>query len=44
MTANQFEYFRIEQRSVMKCLLAEKYKQYRIYGRMRDVYGDACFT
>ena len=34
----------IEQRSVIKLLLADKYKLCEIYRRMRDVYGKACFS
>ena len=41
--ANQTECSRHEQRSVIKFLLAEKCKQYELYRRMCDVYGEACF-
>ena len=34
----------IEQRSVMKYLLAEKCKPCEIYRRMYDVYGEECFS
>ena len=34
----------IEQRSVIKYLLAEKYKLCEIYRRMCDVYGEAYFS
>ena len=34
----------IEQRSVIKYLLAEKYKPCEIYRRMCDVYGEASFS
>ena len=34
----------IEQRSVIKYLLAEKCKACEIYRRMCDVYGEACFS
>ena len=34
----------IEQRSVIKYSLAEKYKACEIYRRMCDVYGEACFN
>ena len=44
MVANQTEYSRLEQRSVIKYLVTEKYKLYEIYRRMWDVYGEACFS
>ena len=34
----------IEQRSVIKYLLAEKCKPCEIYRRMYDVYGEECFS
>ena len=34
----------IEQRSVIKYLLAEKYKLCEIYRKMCGVYGEACFS
>ena len=42
--ANQTEYSRLEQRSLMKFLVAEKCKPYEIYKRICDVYGEACFN
>ena len=42
--ANQTEYSRLEQRSLMKFLVAEKCKPYEIYKRIYDVYGEACFN
>ena len=44
MAANQTECFRLEQRSVIKFLMAEKYKLYEIYWRMSDVYREACLN
>ena len=41
--ANLIEFSRLEQRSVMKSLVAEKCKPYEIYGRTCDVYREACF-
>ena len=44
MTTNQTECPRLEQRSVIKFLVTEKCKPCKIYKRMRDVYGEACFS
>ena len=44
MAANQTESSRLEQRSVIKFLVAEKCKPCEIYRRMSDVYGEACFS
>ena len=41
MPENKTECSWLEQRSVMKFLLAEKYKPCEIYRRMYDVYGEA---
>ena len=38
MTANQIKYFRLEQRSVIKFLMAKNFKLCEIYRRMSDVY------
>ena len=43
MAANQKEFSWLEQRSVMKVLLAEKCKPCEIYRKMCDVYKEACF-
>ena len=44
MAANQIEYSKVEQKSVMKLLVAEKCKTCEIYRRMCDVYEEACFN
>ena len=44
MTPNQIEYSRLEQRFGIKNMVAEKYKPYEIYKRMRYVYGEACLS
>ena len=44
MLANQVEGFKLEQRSVIKFLMAEKCKPYEIYRRMWDVYWEVCFS
>ena len=44
ITANQTESSRLEQRSVIRCLVAEKYKQYEIYKRMYNVYREKIFV
>ena len=43
MLANQTKCSRLEQRSIIKFLVVERYKPYEIYRRMCDVYGEACF-
>ena len=43
MVENQIVCSRLEQRSVMKFLLAEKCKQCEIYRRKWDVYKEAWF-
>ena len=35
---------RLEQRSVIKFLVAQKCKQYETYRRMCNMYGKACFS
>ena len=35
---------RLEQRSVIKSLVAEKWKLCEIYRKMCDMYGEACFS
>ena len=42
--ANQRECARLEQRPVIKFLVAENYKQCEIYRRIGDVYGEECFS
>ena len=44
MPANQTQCSWHKQRSVIKSLLAEKYKPYKIYRRMCDMYREACFS
>ena len=44
MVANQTKCSRLEQRFVIKFLLAEKCKPCEIYGRKCDVYGEAYFS
>ena len=44
MITNQTECSRLEQRSVIKCSVAEKCKPCEIYKRMCDVYGEVCFS
>ena len=44
MVANQTKCPRLEQRSVIKLLVAEKCKPYEIYRRICDVYGKTCFN
>ena len=43
MVANKPVCSRFEQRNVIKCFLAEKYKPCDIDKRIWDVYGEACF-
>ena len=43
MAANQTEYTRLEQRSVITFLEADKCKSSEIYKRMCNVYEDICF-
>ena len=42
--ANQTMHFRLEQRSIINFLLAEKYKSYEIYNRIYDLYGEESFN
>ena len=42
MAQNQTEISRLEQRSVIKFLVAGKGKPHEIYRRMCDMYGEAC--
>ena len=42
MAANQIECSRLEQRSVIRYLVAEKYKPGEFY--MCDLYREACFV
>ena len=44
MVANQTEYSRLEQQSVIKSLVVEKYKLCEIYRRICDVYSETCFN
>ena len=44
MMANQTKYSRLEQRSIIKFLIAGKGKSYEIYIRMCDVYKEVCFS
>ena len=44
MVENQKQCSKLEQRSVVKFLLAEKYKPCKIYRRMRDVHGEVCLN
>ena len=44
MEANQTEYFRLEQRSVINFLVAEKCKPCEIYWRINDLYGEESFS
>ena len=43
MMANQTEYSRLEQRFVIKFLVAKKCKPCEIYRKMCDVYREVCF-
>ena len=43
MAFNHTPCLSIEQRSVNKFLVAKKYKPSKIYKRMCDIYGEACF-
>ena len=43
MMANQIENSKLKQRSLIKCLVAEKYKPCEIYRKLCDVYRKACF-
>ena len=42
--ANQTDSSRLEQRSVIEFLVAEKCKWFGIYRRIRNVYGEAGFS
>ena len=42
MLANKSKFFRLEQRSVIKSLVAEKYNLIEIYCRICDMYGQIC--
>ena len=44
MDANQTQCSKLEQRFVIKFLVAEKYKPCEIYKRMCDVNGEVCFS
>ena len=44
MVANPTECSKLEQRSVMKFLMAEKHKACEIHRRMCDVYEEACLS
>ena len=44
MAANQTDCSRLEQKSFIKCLHAEKCKPSEIYRKMSDVYGEAYFS
>ena len=45
MIANQTQGFGLEQRSVIKFLVVEKYKSCKIYFKKTcDMYGEACFS
>ena len=44
MMVYQTAYFKLEQRSIIKFLVAKKCKPYEIYRRMSDVYEKACFS
>ena len=44
MASNQVESSRLEQKSVIKFLMAEKYKPCEIYRRMCNVCSEACFS
>ena len=44
MAANQTEYFKLEQKSLIKFLVSENCKPYEIYRRMPDVYEEAYFS
>ena len=43
MVVIQAECFRLEEKSVLKFLVAEKSKPYETYKRMRDVCGEKLF-
>ena len=44
MAANQIKCLRLQQRFVMKFLLAEKCKQCEIYRRVCDIKGGVCIS
>ena len=44
MAANQAGSSRLEQKSLIKILLAEKYKSCEIYREIYDVYGEIYFS
>ena len=44
MAVNQTKRFRLEQKSVIKSLLAEKWKPCEIYQKICDEYWEACFS
>ena len=44
MTVNQTDCSKLEERSVITFLVAEKCKPCEIYRRISDVYGEACFN
>ena len=44
MAENQKVYSWFEQRTVVKFLVVENCKPCEIYGKMYDVYGEACFS
>ena len=44
LVENQTEFPRLEQRSVIKVLVAEEWKPWEIYRRMCDVFREACFS
>ena len=44
MVANKTECSGVEQRSILKFLVAKKCKPWEIYRRMWNVYGEVCFS
>ena len=44
MVANQKKYSRLEQRSAIRFLVAEKCKQYEYYRRMCSGFREECFS
>ena len=44
MAANQAKYAKLEQKSVIKSLVAKKCKPCEIYRRIWDMCGETCFS
>ena len=44
MVANQTEFFKLEQKSLIKFLVAKKCKSSEVYKRICNEYEEACFS